>query len=227
MNDYITNNSEDMKTVVETYLIEETVELIYDNEKLDKWNGLVADLGLDGQRKIVKKDKSPIPFMSMNGVCVSVFEVLCPSKVKVEHYDLTPIPVDILSLISLSRKEGYFHEIQIWYDEKQKDPCCVGYIYTDWYYQDANGKTIESNLTKESAEAKANEVGGKSGYYNWRNKKYLIGRWADVKQSFKELQQRAKDRYMLQEKTQHLKEIKEAQRKLEDLELAATEKFGI
>jgi len=42
------NNSKEMKTVVETFLMEETVELTYDQEKLDKWNGLVEELGLLG-----------------------------------------------------------------------------------------------------------------------------------------------------------------------------------
>ena len=36
------NNSEEMKTVVEPFVIEETQELIYDNEKLNQWNKLVS-----------------------------------------------------------------------------------------------------------------------------------------------------------------------------------------
>ena len=38
------NNSSEMKTVVETFIIEETADLIYDNEQLDKWNELVDKL---------------------------------------------------------------------------------------------------------------------------------------------------------------------------------------
>jgi hypothetical protein len=55
------NNHESMKTIVETFLIEETIDLIYDNEQLDKWNKHVQELGLIGQTKIVQTDKSPIP----------------------------------------------------------------------------------------------------------------------------------------------------------------------
>lgn len=44
-------NSADTKTIVETFVIEETQELIYDNEKLDNWNTMVKDLGLNGQTK--------------------------------------------------------------------------------------------------------------------------------------------------------------------------------
>ena len=34
----LSKNSEEMKTVVETFVIEETAPLIYDNDKLEKWN---------------------------------------------------------------------------------------------------------------------------------------------------------------------------------------------
>src|SRR5688572_22578206 len=120
------NNSSEMKTVVETFVIEETAELIYDNEKLDKWNELVGDLGLSGQTKIIKPTKSPIPFMHLKTSMKNVFEVLCPRKVAVEEYDVTPIPLEILELVALSKKEGYFTSIEIWYDEKSPDPVCVG-----------------------------------------------------------------------------------------------------
>ncbi|MFA5234148.1 MAG: hypothetical protein WC390_07095 [Sulfurimonas sp.] len=44
----LNKNSNEMKTIVETFIIEETAELIYDNDKLDKWNELVDTLGLQG-----------------------------------------------------------------------------------------------------------------------------------------------------------------------------------
>ena len=50
---YKKKNHPAMKTVVETFVIEETQELIYDNEKLDKWNKYVEELGLTGQTKII------------------------------------------------------------------------------------------------------------------------------------------------------------------------------
>ena len=80
MEQLLINNSASMKTVVETYIIEETQELIYDNEKLDQWNNLVAELGLTGQTKIQAKDKSPIPFLHMKSTLVNVFLQLCPRR---------------------------------------------------------------------------------------------------------------------------------------------------
>jgi len=55
----LTKNSNEMKTVVETYLIEETVELIYDNDKLDKWNDLVSKLDLMDKKQLYLQKNLP------------------------------------------------------------------------------------------------------------------------------------------------------------------------
>ena len=141
--EYLKQNASDMKTTVETYLVEEVSELIYDGEKLDRWNDLVAQLGLTGQRSVVKPEKSPIPFLIMNEQIKAVFETLCPNKVDVSEYNQMPIPVEILDLISLSVKEEYFGEIQIWYDEKQKDPVCVG-KEASWCVDDSQGHKVSA-----------------------------------------------------------------------------------
>src|SRR3990172_5340051 len=108
------NNSNEMKTTVETFVIEETAMLIYDNEKLDKWNQRIKELGFTGQQQICKPDKSPIPFMHLKHSLVNIFECLCPVKVPAKEYAVSPIPLEILDLISLSEKEGYFNAIEIW-----------------------------------------------------------------------------------------------------------------
>lgn len=194
------NNSNEMKTVVETFVIEETVELIYDNDKLDQWNGLVQELGLTGQESIIQKEKSPIPFMHMNQSLKNVFETLLPRKVEVYHYDITPIPVEILSLVSLSKKEEYFDKIQIWYDDKSADPACIGLRYK-------------------------NESDRKNGY-TWNMEHYLLGKWADVKHSFEELKERAVIRWKQNKKIELQQSIKNCQRQLEDLEEIAHREFG-
>lgn len=198
---YTQNNNEIMKTHVETFIIEETQALIYDNEQLDKWNDHVSALGLSGQQKIVQKDKSPIPFLWMNAATIRIFETLCPTKVEVGEYDKTPIPVEILDLLVLSKREKYFDLVEIWYNEEDKDPCAIGYKFrpadscNEWY-------------RKAYAE------------------KYLIGRWADVKQSFKELSIKAKEIFFAN-KTNDLKAtILRAQRDLEDLQVNIDRDFG-
>lgn len=228
--DYLEKNANDMATVVETYLVEETVDLIYDGEKLDKWNDLVAELGLKGQNSIRQPEKSPIPFQPMNEQLKATFEVLCPTKVDVENYNASSIPVEILSLLALSKKEGYFHEIKIWYDEKQKDPLCVGVKYV-FRIIDVNNYLHKDSTEFDSEQAciayiKDNGIEGKP-YRMWGEKYWLIGRWADVKKSFAELKAMAKERFVFERKTSILQEIKTKQRELDDLELTANTTFGI
>lgn len=193
-----------MNTIVETFFVEETQELVHDNEQLAKWNNLVAELELKGQQEVVKEDKSPIPFLWMNNAVVNTFEILCPTKVKVENYNKTPIPVQILELVSLCRKEGYFEHIKVWYNEKEKDPVVVGYANEQ---DDKNYK-------------------GQDWHIEAYSQKYLIGRWADVKASLDTLVSRAKKIFMHSETIRLKKEIRDRQRQIEDLESEVESKFG-
>lgn len=200
MEGLLKNNSNEMKTFVETFVIEETAGLIYDNEQLAQWNKHIEELGLKGQTQIVQKDKSPIPFMHLKTNLVEVFGTLCPTKVDVKEYGVTPIPVEILDLIALSVKEGYFEQIQIWYDNKSPDPVCIGMTYA----------------TEEDRRKK----------YTWRMEHYILGKWADVKHSFETLTKMATKRYKQERKSQLEAYIKQYQRELEDLDKSAFDKFG-
>lgn len=193
------NNSASMKTVVETFIIEETQELIYDNEKLDQWNNLVAELGLQGQTKVVKVDKSPIPFLWMNETLRSAFEELCPRKVRVNEYDKTPIPVEALGMVSLSIKEGYFDKIEVWYNDKNPDPAIIGYKFTK---------------------------GTSAWEQEYYAEKYLLARWSDVKATLAELTERAKKLFILRTSNELKDTIKRNQRALEDVEITANTRFG-
>lgn len=193
------NNSASMKTVVETFIIEETQELIYDNEKLTEWNAFVSELGLTGQTQVVKADKSPIPFLWMNDALKAVFEELCPTRKKVEDYSKTPIPVEVLSLVSLSKKEGYFGKIEVWYNEKNPDPAIVGYKY-----KGGNGEWEK----------------------DWHADRYLIARWSDMKATLEELTERAKNLFTLRRINELTDCIKRNQRELEDVNIEANKKFG-
>lgn len=200
MKKIIKNNSKEMKTEVETFIIEETAELIYDNEKLEAWNSHVENLSLIGQTKIVQKEKSPIPFLFLNQTTKAVFETLLPRKVAIETYDITPIPVEILDLVALSKRESYFDKIEIWYDDKTTDPACIGFLY-------------------------ASESDRKNNY-TWGGKNYLIGKWSDVKQSFEQLKERAIDRWKQQQINECKTQIVYYQRKLDDVELTSISTFG-
>ena len=220
------NNANEMKTQVQTYLIEETQELIYDNEKLEHWGDLVKKLGLEGQTQIHKLEKSPIPFLCLNRVQEAILNTLCPREVEIKEYDSTPIPVDLLDLIALSVKEGYFQKIQVWYDDKQKDPAVVG-LTGHWkeysWYGDSNKELKDQ---KFATKQEGVDAGGKHVEFSY-DKKYLLGRWADVKEDFKQLAQRAKERFIGEEKSRQEQAILTAQRELEDLNSKAFEKFGV
>lgn len=197
------NNNQSMATVVETFLVEETINLIHDGEALQKWNDKVSELGLEGQKEVlVVKDKSPIPFMWMNDAIVATFEILCPTKADVAKYNKTPIPLEILELVSLSRNEGYFYKMEIWYNEKEKDPVCIGYAENS------------ENTNKDK------------WHVDYYAKKYLIGRWADVKASLDALTKRARLIFISATKATYEQQIRDAKRQIEDVENTANQKFG-
>jgi hypothetical protein len=195
----------------------------------------VAQLDLKGQSKIVKPEKSPIPFMYLKQNLKNVFEQLCPRKVNVQSYDCTPIPVEILDLIALSKREGYFQEIQIWYDEKQPNPCCVGktseYIIYDGYVKGLPQSSYKDYKNKQEAivEIKQHlpdfDIKGSIGWET-DEKFYLLGKWADVRHSFDELKEMAKKRYVEEKGNDYRKQIKDAERRLIDLETEAFDKFN-
>jgi len=215
-----------MNTVVETFIIEEVESLIYDNEKLDKWNSIVGNLELQGQRKIVKPEKSPIPFLNMNMDLVNVFETLCPMSVDIKEFSVTPIPVEILELVALAVNENYFNKIEVRWDDKSPDPVVIG-MTGHWYemqwFENSNKSLKDNNFTTK------NEVldnGGKHPYFA-ETGKYLIGKWGDVKHSFEQLKEMAKKRFVTAESIEFKRRIKEAQRGLDDLEQSAFERFGV
>lgn len=229
--DKMKNNSKEMATAVETFLVEETTSLVYDNEALAKWNEQINELGLTGQTKIVKNDKSPIPFLYMKKSIVNILKELCPRESEVSKYNADTIPMEILDLIALSKREGYFDSIHIWYDEKTPDPVCVGQICTDWYVEHED-KNIErkTGMLKHEAEAYLVSINNKGeiGCYDWGHylKYYLIGKWGDVKRSFEELKEMATKRYIARESNEFKKRMIEAKRGLEDVEIKAFEAFN-
>ena len=218
-----------MKTVVETYLVEETVELIYDGEQLDRYNQLVAELGIKTSG-LQAKEKSPIPFLHMKETLVNTFETLCPAKRDLKDFDISPIPVEILELIALSNREKYFSNIQVWYDDKSPDPVVIGFSAA-WYIDDEKGKKLQEYgpyVSKQDCQDAIDSnglVGCKPYNYSYASTKYLIGRWGDVKQSFKELRERAIARFVEEKGVELRQTIKNSQRDLDDLELNAMQRF--
>ena len=222
---YKQNNSSQMNTQVETFVIEEVESLIYDNEKLDKWNSIVDNLELQGQRNIVKPDKSPIPFLNMNADLINVFNTLCPRSIDIKSFSVTPIPVEILDLVALAVSEKYFNNIEVWWDDKTPDPVVIG-MTGHWeermWYEDSNKSLKDRFQSKEEAIS----AGAKHPSFS-ETGKYLIGKWGDVKHSFETLKEMARKRFIAMESIEFKRKIKEAQRGLDDLEQSAYDRFGV
>lgn len=195
------NNAQDMKTVVETFFIEETQSLVYSQDDLTKWSDLCSFLELPNQASLSKEEMSPVPFLWMNSALYNIMSTLCPRKEGLIEYNKTPIPLEALEVIALSKREKYFDLIEVWYDEGSPDPCIIGYIF--------DGTRNDDWMKKSYA------------------KKYLLARWADVKSSLKELTQRAYNRFVSEQKISLQENIRRQQRELEDLELTAARRFGL
>jgi len=110
--------------VVETYVEDEKKEFIPNPEQ---WRSKAEELGLQGQLTLADEGKSPIPFKYMDTRLKRVLETLLPSHVEVEAYDKEPIPMEVMSLVALAKKENYFKGgIHVMWSDAMPDPAVVG-----------------------------------------------------------------------------------------------------
>lgn len=131
--------------------------MIYDNDKLEKWNEVIDALGLEGQKSVVRQDKSPIPFVNMNATTENIFRTLCPLSCDVKQFSKMPIPIEIRELVALSVRENYFNLIEVWWDDKSPDAVVVGhrgYWHEFQYYNDSN-KTLSGHRFESEQAAKS------------------------------------------------------------------------
>jgi hypothetical protein len=201
---------------VEKFLMAENVELIHDENKLDEWNKLVEELGLEKQPR--NGDKSPIPFLPMSKVHKAVFETLCPSKSDINLYTKT-IPLEVLKLISLSQKEGYFNKIEIWHNEEVPDPVCVGIVGSYQTYDSSKPGKFKSRQELRDTYPDS------SIYFN-EESRYLIARWGDVAKSFNVLTEEAREYFTRKKSAETRKQIKELETQLHNIQDEATILFG-
>jgi hypothetical protein len=145
---------------IEVFLIEDSEKLIAEPEHLEEWTKTVEELKLEGQQKLAKPEKSPIPFQPMNTIMQVVYGILCPEKEPVNRYEASTIPLRVLSLIALAEREKYFTDIDIWHANDKPDPIAVG--YTNGRYS-SNGMFILARWGDElqdfpTLEAKAKKI---------------------------------------------------------------------
>jgi hypothetical protein len=210
---------------VQTYIVDEVEELIYDTDKLDRWNNLINKLDLKGQQSISSKDNSPNPFLYLKQSMINIFSELCPVKTDITEYDKSPIPVEIMDLVALAINEKYFEVIEIWYDDKTPDPVCIGKTgyWSEMQWYDNSNKEIK-NHQYDSKQEVLDAGGNHPSFYT--KDTYIIGRWGDVARDFEELKQMAIESFKTRESVELNNQIRRANRDLEDLETRALERFN-
>ena len=217
--DVTSNNSNAMKTEVELYMDRELSDITFDVEALDEWKQITSELGLEKQMALTKGKESPVPFPYMNESMQRVYGMICPEKVNVRDYNKTPIPLEVMKQLAFCKKENHFSYIQIWYDDKSPDPLVVGIIAKYYFYgTDENGETkkVEGIATKK--ECKEHKYwASDSDIYEEEKNHYLVARWGDVKRSFEELKQMAKERFIEKHANQMKSDIEKLQSKLKVL----------
>lgn len=227
----LNKSKNEMKTVVELFYEESVAELIYENEELDKWKHLNEKYGLN-QSNLAREDKSPIPFLYLNQTMQNVMFELCPREYELKNFDLTPIPLEILEAIDLSYREEYFDKIFVYADEKNPDPIVIGITAKEWRPRKQDGYTNWDVIFKTKDEAirymQNAGVTGKEPYYNTSEaKRYLIGKWGDMKYTFDELKKMAVERFISTQKTEFEARILDATQGIEKLNSEAKRKFGL
>ena len=225
------NNSKEMKTVVETFLMEETIDLTYDQVKLNKWNDLIKELDLKGQSKVRSFEKSPIPFKYMDETLHDIAETLCPRKVDVKDYNEMPIPLEIVEFIAMSIRENYFSKIEVWSDSKDKDPFVIG-VLEEHYVRDSNWNRFDKKSFKTKKECEESmksfsETGLVVTQAYGDTQYYLIGKWGDVKESFEKLKIKAFNKFMKYEKNILDERLIDVKREISDLSIKANKRFNL
>lgn len=154
--------------ITEIYLIEKPKTLATDIETNKEWLQKVEELGLEFQKNLCEQDKTLIPFYKLRAGEVRMFNILYPEKTSVETYAEDTIPLEVLSIIALAKKNEYFGRIEVWYNYNKLNPILIGY--------------------KKSNHGNANEIDN-DGIY-------LLARWGEELKSFTELLAVAKEQYI-------------------------------
>jgi len=92
---------------------------------------LINQLGLEGQQRLQTpsdggKTTERMPYRQMSKVELDVYQVICPSKVKLSDYSAGPIPLRVLQVAA--HADGMFEELEVWSTSSPvvKDPILVG-----------------------------------------------------------------------------------------------------
>lgn|SRR5690606_1395143 len=144
---------------VKIYREPENESIIIDDESLREFHQLTEKLGLKNE----VKEKVPNVYIALNDGMIKLLEAICPNTEKVEEYNKSTIPLEVLKVLDFTKQNEMFEGYEIWHAQNDPDPMLIGWKYL-------------------SDEDRKNE-------YSWRRKKYLIARWGDCAMELDELLQ--------------------------------------
>ena len=114
--------------LVETYEVEDAAQVVAEP---DEWKSKVEALGLTGQVGLCSStthaQTSAVPFQPLEGQRERIVKLCCPTSEDLESYASGVIPMRVLALVELCKKEGYFKKMRVWSDKTLPDPFLIGY----------------------------------------------------------------------------------------------------
>lgn len=114
--------------------VEPELENLSDVVNAAEWQSICSELGLEGQNKLTEKSEQNMapPYMFIDPKTERIIRTLCPRKVRIEQYNASTIPLEILQEVKRCREHGWYDSIYVFYDDKTPDPFVVGFINKEW-----------------------------------------------------------------------------------------------
>jgi hypothetical protein len=155
---------------VKIYREPENIGLLLDENELTEYQQLAEELGIPE----VKQGKTPSVYQTLNQVQIRALEALCPARSKLDSYNRSTIPVEVLRAVKFIKENEMFDFIFVWYDDKNPDPMIIGKKY--------------------------NNDNDRQKGYSWTMVNTLIARWGDCAYELPELIERGKKRLVEEKK---------------------------
>jgi hypothetical protein len=159
---------------VEVYMIEGAESEISDPEVNAEVQKLIDECGLSGQRGLLGDGGTRFPFPVLTSEEQGVLKTLFPESRPVEKYDADAIPLRVLSMVALCKREKFFDKFEVWYSPAAHvdDPFLIGvkkdpeYTWREMFYKIArwgnslhsDGELLRMAVAKKADEMKARAI---------------------------------------------------------------------
>jgi hypothetical protein len=124
---------------VKVYTMEGGMDLMFSLEEKERYERLVEELGLSGQRiYTTNAGGTVIPFPACTTQMFESIKALFTESCEPDEFKHEVIPIRVLELIKLCRDENYFNGMKIYYSRVIADPVLIGtkdrvnYLVAKW-----------------------------------------------------------------------------------------------